>query len=648
MQKLLFIFIFILGLFSSCNNKPTEKKNSLNNEEDSIRISKLCDIAYEYEFTNLDTALILYDSALKISNKIQNYTLEGNCNNYKGIIKYNEGNYEDAITLYHKAILEFNKNNDNFGQAKSFNNIANAYNARGVKLDSAAKYYQLSINKFENIKENKNIIRVYFNYAGVLRIVKSYSKAISYLEKAVYKAQEYNDTNLIVISLVDLSLMHNLNNDIEKSDQILQKAIDLSINIKDDFTLNTLYQSQINYFIRNNDMVNAEKFAKLLLKTAENTGITRDILKSIINLCELYTVSNKIDKAKYYCNKALKIAIQNNMKLDERDAYRYLNDIYTLEKNYKQANYYALKYIEISESIVSSENNKTINELEAKYQNAKKEAALNKKDLELLEQKAKIKNQNFIIISISIGIMLLAFILFLIKRNFNHKQLLFKIELEKTLKEHELKQLKAGVDGEEKERTRLASELHDGLCGVLSGIKLNMSALTNEIPFIKNNSLYNTSYKMLDETIKDVRKISHDLMPTILYEEGLNEAIKYFCKSINISKKLNVQFEAFGEIKRLNPTLELTLYRITQELLQNAIKHSEASNVYIQLSFDKNNVLLTVEDNGKGFIYNKQNLNNGIGLGNLISRIEYLNGTADIDSVIGKGTSINITINLQQ
>lgn len=649
MQKLLISFILILGLFIlSCNNQTKENKVSTNIEKDSIEITKLCDLAYEYEFSNLDSAIIIYNQAIQKAHIIKHPILSAKCYVNKGIANYSKGEFDSSLYCYKNALQIYYKINNQEGIGKTWNNIGNLYLAYAKDYEKAANCFLISISEFEKLGNKNKLAWAYANYASLLNSINNYQLSIKYYQKSFDYSLQVKDTNRIAYTLKDLSSLYLVTGDTAKSNSCILQAYEFSKHISDYYLNGHIYQALSSMSAYKDGTAKALEYAKIMFDNMQKTNSARDIIGAYNYLGMRYYFNKNYADALVTLKTALDYSSQFNLLDEKRQAYFWMAESYKKMNDFKNAMTYKDKFIDLQDSIKSAEKINKINELEVKYQNAKKEADLIKKDLELSEQKAKIRNQNWIIASISIGIILLVLILFLINRNFKNKQLLFKIELENTLKEHELKYLKAGVDGEEKERTRLARELHDGLCGVLSGIKLNMSALLNDVPFIKNNNLFDTSYKMLDETIKDVRKISHDLMPTILYEEGLNEAIKYFCKSINVSKKLNVQYEVFGDIKRLNPTLELTLYRITQELLQNTIKHAEATNVYVQLSFDANNVLLTVEDNGKGFVYDKQKLNNGIGLGNLISRIEYLNGTVDIDTALGKGTSINLTINLQQ
>ena len=144
----------------------------------------------------------------------------------------------------------------------------------------------------------------------------------------------------------------------------------------------------------------------------------------------------------------------------------------------------------------------------------------------------------------------------------------------------------------------------------------------------------------LDQSILELRRVSHNMMPEALIKYGLKEALENYCENLNLSGGIDVQLQTYGLEKRMEQSTEIVLYRIVQELLQNVVKHSGAGKVLIQLVCEGNRFNLTVEDDGKGFNVTEQST--GAGLANIRARTEYLNGTMDIVSGKGEGTSVHI------
>ena len=203
------------------------------------------------------------------------------------------------------------------------------------------------------------------------------------------------------------------------------------------------------------------------------------------------------------------------------------------------------------------------------------------------------------------------------------------------------------LKGQEEERSRIAKDLHDGLGGLLSGTKLSfVNMKENLILTPESAAQFEKSLAMLDTTITDLRKVAHNLMPEALVKFGLNEALRDYCNSIQNSSKITVDYQKLGLDRKLSNTADVFVYRIVQELVNNAIKHAKASEIIVQLALSESKASITVEDIGIGFdiiiVKNKK----GSGLDNIEYRVHYLNGTIDTQTSVNNGTSVNIELNV--
>ncbi len=192
---------------------------------------------------------------------------------------------------------------------------------------------------------------------------------------------------------------------------------------------------------------------------------------------------------------------------------------------------------------------------------------------------------------------MLAVLLFLLYRNNQHRRRLQEEQLQLLGKEQEVLQLKALMQGEEQERARFARELHDGFVSQLSAIKMNFSAL--DITRMTEEQQQDHIAE-LEETIAELRKTAHNLMPEILLNAGLCEAVQRYCDRINQAHTLFVDFRVYGYLPALEPGFELPLYRMIQEAVQNIIKHSGATDALVQFNYDNRVLGITIEDNGCG------------------------------------------------
>lgn len=209
--------------------------------------------------------------------------------------------------------------------------------------------------------------------------------------------------------------------------------------------------------------------------------------------------------------------------------------------------------------------------------------------------------------------------------------------------------MNAVLKGQEQERKRLGAELHDGIGQILTAIALQVSQLNDTSKEIERKVISDELQELqskLRSAIKEVRNISHDLMPEVLESFGLLEAVKQTCNSLHDKSGIDVKFDHVDVQGRYHPTLEMNLYRITQELLNNIQKHASCHRVFVSLMDYEETLNLTVEDDGSGFEVDEER--NGIGLRNVVSRVELLNGMIDLESAIGGGTLVNIEIPKQQ
>lgn len=159
-----------------------------------------------------------------------------------------------------------------------------------------------------------------------------------------------------------------------------------------------------------------------------------------------------------------------------------------------------------------------------------------------------------------------------------------------------------------------------------------------------NMAVFERSLDMIDTSIKELRRVAHNMMPEMLTKFGLNEALKEYCNSINATGLVAVTYQSHGLEARPDKSTEIIVYRIVQELLNNILKHAGATTALVQLIRDENRLNVVVEDNGKGFDPSRPENNKGAGWENIRSRVEYLKGQAEVHSEPGKGTLVNIEL----
>ncbi|NSL85296.1 sensor histidine kinase [Chitinophaga sp. Mgbs1] len=226
-------------------------------------------------------------------------------------------------------------------------------------------------------------------------------------------------------------------------------------------------------------------------------------------------------------------------------------------------------------------------------------------------------------------------------RALRQKQQLHELELDKINQAHRMTVLSAMLEGQEQERTRLARDLHDGLGGLLSGVKIELSAIHTPETTTPQQAVVSKTLHHLDSAVDELRRIARSMMPEVLLTYGLGEATKEYCSGLRKSG-IPVSCQVYHYRNDMSHTRQVTLYRIMQELLNNAVKHAAATQILVQLQQRDDRIFLVVEDDGRGFDTAQLQALKGAGLANIQSRVDMLQGTLEVESAAGTGSTFTI------
>lgn len=333
---------------------------------------------------------------------------------------------------------------------------------------------------------------------------------------------------------------------------------------------------------------------------------------------------NELEKAKYYLNESLRISIEIGDRYSTMLCYENLAELYNLDKKYDQALKNNILYHSMKDSLSNIETKTRFEEIEIKYESERKNVKIKKQKALILNEKKQSK-RNFWIGFTILTLISLIFILF-----YNQ----FKLKKKQELKEHQQLASVKIIQSEQNERMRIARELHDGIGQKLMVLKMYSSPNDNQ-----------KQLDLLEETIIEVREISHNLMPEIL-NLGIYRAFSQLFRDLN-STNLSAIFIAPNELQefRLSHEKELSIYRIFQEVVSNMIKHSNADTIEMNMSCENSKLLIKIKDNGKGFDTSTILKSKGIGWENVITRAKIINAQINISSS-NKGTIVTFTLNL--
>ena len=561
-----------------------------------------------------------------------------------------------------------------FAQTTDFSTVLEAYSAD----DNSAIYQELHKIDTTNISEYDQATWLYY-YADYQSLSDNHDiayKAIINSKKKFLKLKSQSDVmdcNILLLGILD----HQ--NELEiKTDEIIKELETYGKQNNDTTALKSVYHEIATKYLDLNDVKNSIKYFK---KINSLDLLTKDTLKTahnFMNIGTVYaTITNKVDSALYFTKKAVPIlekyndlqnlaynynnqARQYTKKKNYEEAITYLKkanniplknfeakskvifiknlaEAYKLNNDFKNASIYYEKLDKLKDSINDTKQNVAISEIKEKYDNEKLRA-------DNLEIEANRRQNRNIAISLGSSLILGSIIFILVYNNRKRKQELKTQRLSNKLKEEELKSINALVEGQEKERLAIANDLHDDLGSLMSAIKMHFGSIKeskeSQDLFLKTNNL-------LDEAYHKIRNIAHAKNSGVLAKQGLYEAVLKLSNSISSSENIQINVQENGLNQRLENSVELTIFRIIQELITNVIKHADATEVDIYLNENDGLLNIMVEDNGKGFDTTQITKNKkGMGLSSIDRRIEDLDGKMIIESQPNSGTSIIIDIPL--
>ncbi len=639
--------IFAIGVlvFSILNGHPQSsmKRDSLVHlletaREDTNKVKLLLAIESRYFNSDADSAIFYNKLCEALIRKINAKQFLHRCFHEFVRLYHAKSEYRTAMDYCLKSLKVAEENNDKFQLATSYRALFNLY--YNLKMpDSAMKYAVFSLNLTNEIGDTANVSTNYGNLCRLYKNLGQYGKAIEYGNKGIEMGERYKDSTGMLVSINNLAVCYlNQNNNL-KAIELFRKQYQVGKLVGRVRSIRNALTNLVTAYYYVGDGNNLSNATALLNQyDNEDTDIS-EYDKCCNYLANSY---NSIFQRQY---EAAGVQLLAAKKIAESDSvYRELSEIYqnfsTLEfarQNFKAGNGYMAKV----DSMEAVENQQKLSEygleLEEKYETGKKESQLKIKD-------AQLKNKttlNYLLVSAGVGMLIISLLLY---RTYWQKQKLQQQRISELETEKQLMATEAVLKGEEQERTRLAKDLHDGLGGMLSGIKYSFNNMKNNLIMTpENNQAFERSMDMLGNTIKEMRRVAHNMMPEALVRYGLDKTLQDYVTEINKSGIVNVVYESMGlQNKQLDNTTSITIYRIVQELLNNVVKHAGARQVLVQLLAEGDKLVVSVEDDGKGFDTSIIKQVEGIGWKNIQSRIDFLKGKLEVQSAAGKGTNVNM------
>ena len=640
------IFYILILLISTGNAKAQfENKDSLirllsTAKEDTGKVMLLLRIADTYEANNQDSSIYYLEESKQLSGQLK--FKKGLYHYYaqSAIVSYTKGNYDQALLQSNEALFAARELKDSNLIINTLANTGIVYQYLG-QFDKQLEYCLQALALIERKDQKKKLSSMYQNIANAYYNLSQFHRSIGFLLLSLELHRQTGSNaypNRIYATLGQSYAM------LKNTDSALcyyTIAIDESIKLNDKYAVAAVYGYMANTYADRYEFKKMLEVSERSLKLSEELQSNQMLASSLYNIAYANYFTGNNMAARQHIDKAMEIAVKDSLKDELKNIYTVLSYITAREGDFKMSLWAKQKSDSIQQAMLNEQVIQTTAELEKKYESAKK-------DNQIILQQSQLEKRkvlNYILIGSAAVLLILSFLAY---RNYNQKKKLQQQRISELETQQQLTATGAVLKGEEQERTRLAKDLHDGLGGMLSGIKYSLNTMKgNLIMTPENNQAFERSIDMLDSSIQEMRRVAHNMMPEALVKFGLDTAMNDFCNDISKSGALQISYQSIGlENEMVEQTTAITIYRIVQELINNTMKHAAAKTAIVQVTKSVNQFAITVEDDGTGFDTAILKQSGGIGWNNIRNRVEFLKGTLDVRSEKEKGTSVHIELNV--
>ncbi|MDR9366269.1 MAG: tetratricopeptide repeat protein [Balneolaceae bacterium] len=584
--------------------------------------------------TDLNLALEQVNQATELADDAE---LLGDIYDQKGRVHFALGELDGALSSFREAKRR-KEAAGNDALAARVNNRVGVVLVRLKRLEEAMEVFLQSAAYFEEAGDDVKLAMSHNNMAGIFADMGDYENAVRYNELALPVFQENDIQQYEIITLTNLAGQHLRLENFESAIEYNQLAEVIGEELQDQYALGIVYNNFGQIYFERGEIETSLDYYEKSLAAKKSIGINSNLVPTYNNLGQSLTMLNRPREAIQYLIQGLEIAQGDELWHVTSN----LSKAYSLAGEPDSSTYYLDLTLAHRDSIFTMERQLVIDELRTQYESEQQEM-----EIVQLEESQRQNRNLLVLISGLFGATLV--IAFLVIKNNRKRRVIAqqneKIEkqhVEKLLKEQELIGINAMLEGQEKEREKIAEELHDTIGSSLATLKLYIESLDE----VKGNGDYHKLHQkashLLEETYDDVRKIAHSNSVGVLIKKGLVPAVKSMALKISEAQRIDIQVIGTGLEDRLENSVEIGVFRTIQELLSNAVKHSGTSEVVVQITQHDDILNIIVEDDGLGFDPN--NTQWGMGYTTIQNRMDNLNGELTIDSSTGNGTTVILNV----
>ncbi len=636
MKRLGLYIMFLIGMTNALPAQDQHDIDSLSayltKPDDSLKLMAISDLAWEYNSSDVRKAISLSFKGVEIAKKLKRDGSLGQAYSDLGTSYYYKRDFDSSAYFYEKAEPLAKAAGDSMELASLYNKMGALYKER-AEFKTSLNYSFESLRIYQALALPKKIALLYNNIGTTYEMLKNFTMAGSYYQKALTINLAENSKGGMGRNYMGLGNVSTTTHQYDEALSYYGKAesifYELGWGIELSAVLNNIgniYDEQKKYPESLARRTEALQIAIGMEDIQEQAKFHNYIADVMMKMKRFKEAESHIQQA----GKLIRDVESNELRMD---LYEVSSKYYFGTGNYEKGNNYLLRFHGLKDSLYSAELSQNVAAMEVKHnmqQLRLEKAETESANLKLSNDTLAATQQRNLILLLC-GCILIGGSLVIYFYN------------ERKKRANEKKRLNAVLESEENERARIARELHDGLGQILSTARLNAAALEDSVD-PEDEAILKTTLQLIDQSVSEVRSISHNLMPRALSDKGLTEALTELVNQINTGKALRIGFEHNTIKATLGKAVEIAIYRIVQEVLNNMIRHSEATQANLKLDQQATQLHISISDNGKGFDPTIIGKSEGMGWRNMATRLSLINGKFDLNSAPGKGTVITIEI----
>lgn len=582
-----------------------------------------------------DTSYFFAKKATALANEVG--SIEGRLQAYTamGRVLHVRGSYDLSIK-YHRQALELSRREKNDSMtAVSLNGIGTSLWQLG-RHAAALENLFASLRIREQLRDTRGVYIAKTSIGMVYQTQEKLLLAEKYVRESLALVQQLDDPGLQISSLHTLANIYGMQGKITEAFAVDKQGIGIAETTNNEVAKSLFYDNMGNCFLYNNppDYAKAIEYFLKTLAIDSAFGNKKQMSDSYSNLGSVFFEQKKFDEAIPYLRRSVALAGMSGYIQGKLKSLKMLSTAYRQSGQGDEAYASLQQAIQVKDSFITASSEAKMAEMQTLYESEKKQQQISL-------QQEQLSKKNYILG----GTIALALLLGLLGVSYYlRSRLKQRTRIQQTIMDQQALATRAVIEAEEEERQRIARDLHDGVGQMMSAARMNLSAFESDSRFSDQEQQHSLEriIGLVDESCREIRSVSHNMMPNALLKNNLSTAVRDFIDKID-KKTLQIHLYTEGLDERLDTNVETVLYRVIQEAVNNVIKHAKASSLDISIVRDADGISATIEDNGSGFD-SKDPRSGGIGLKNIQTRVDYLKGHVDFDSAPGRGTVVSLQV----